>query len=231
MQALFITGTDTGVGKTQTACLIARQAAAAGLRVGAYKPVCSGAEHGPNGQFVWEDVQRLAAAINVPATHDEICPQRFLAPLAPPIAARREGRTVDAGRLRSGLDAWRDRVDLLLIEGAGGFLCPVTDSMSIADLAQEFGFPLILAARPGLGTINHTLLTIEAARRRNLRVMGVILCETANDQEDASIEGNPAEIESRGGVPVFGTIPLGNLAELLHRGKPVSVNWELLAKG
>src|SRR5690242_9504058 len=77
MHALFITGTDTGVGKTHAACLIARQAAARGLRVGAYKPVCSGAERNSKGEWIWDDVERLGAAINVPATKEDICPQRF----------------------------------------------------------------------------------------------------------------------------------------------------------
>ena len=229
MHALFITGTDTGVGKTHTACLIARQAVATGLRVGAYKPVCSGAESDAKGRLVWDDVERLAGAINVPATLDDICPQRFLAPLAPPIAARLEHRTVDAERLRTGLDVWRNRVDLLLIEGAGGLLCPLTETETIADFAVTVNVPLIVVARPGLGTINHTLLTIEASRRRNLRVAGIVVCETEESGDDPSFSANPAEIERWSGVPVFGTIPFRNDREILHGGKPVPVNWMLLA--
>lgn len=225
MHALFITGTDTGVGKTHSACLIARQAVARDLRVGAYKPVCSGAERNSKGEWKWDDIERLAATINVPATVDDICPQRFLAPLAPPVAARQENRTVDEKLLRSGLDVWRDRVDLLLIEGAGGLLCPLTETKTMADLAAGFGVPLLIIARPGLGTINHTLLTIQVARSHRLRIAGVISCQTDAQAADLSISSNAAEIEKRSGVPVFGTIPYGNDQELLHGGKPVAVNW------
>lgn len=229
MQGLFITGTDTGVGKTHTACLIARQAAARGLRVGAYKPVCSGAEFDAGRRPVWDDIQRLMAAINVPATIDEICPQRFLAPLAPPLAARAEHRSIDADRLVDGMTVWRLRVDLLLIEGAGGLFCPLTERQTFADLAVDIGFPMLIVARPGLGTINHTLLTIEAARTRRLVVAGVIFCETVAASDDPSVPSNADEIERRSGVPVFGTIPFGKDDELLRQESRVSINWELLA--
>lgn len=231
MHALFITGTDTGAGKTHAACLIARQAAARGLRVGAYKPVCSGAKKNSTGNIVWDDIERLRAAINVPATVDDICPQRFLAPLAPPIAARNEQRTVDESLLRSGQDAWRNRVNLLLIEGAGGLLCPLTETKTMADLAVDFDFPILIVARPGLGTINHTLLTVQVARRFELTVAGVVFCETSASSANSSVADNAAEIERRSGVPVFGTIPFGNSRELLHDGKPVAVHWRLLAEG
>jgi dethiobiotin synthetase len=231
MHALFITGTDTGVGKTHAACLIARQAAADGLRVGAYKPVCSGAVRNSDGEWVWDDIERLAAAINVAATAADVCPQRFLAPLAPPLAAGEEHRRVDEKLLKSGLEVWKNRVDLLLVEGAGGLLCPLTETKTMADLAADFGVPLLIVARPGLGTINHTLLTIHAARSFRLSIAGVIFCQTTPDPLDSSAATNGIQIERRTGVPVFGTIPYGNDAQLLHEGKPVAVNWRLLAEG
>lgn len=230
MQALFVTGTDTGVGKTHTACLIARQAAAAGLRVGAYKPVCSGAERNSSGEWRWDDIERLSSAINVPATVDDICPQRFLAPLAPPIAAGLEQRSVNRTLLRSGFERWRDRCDVLLVEGAGGLLCPLTETDTMADLAAELRCPLLIVARPGLGTINHTLLTVDVARRYRLPIAGVIFCETIAEAPDLSIRTNAEEIERRSGVPVFGTIPYGNPLEILHGGKPAAVNWRRLAE-
>ncbi len=230
MHALFITGTDTGVGKTHAACVIARQLAAAGLRVGAYKPVCSGAEQTADGRLFWDDIERLAAAINVPATSDEICPQRFLAPLAPPIAARLEQRTVDWNMIHSGLGVWSERVDVLLIEGAGGLLCPLTATQTMADLAAELGFPVVIVARPGLGTINHTLLTTHTARQSRLRIAGVVFCQTSPAPLDPSAATNAEEIESRSGVPVFGTIPYGNEHQVLHGGKAVTINWRLLAE-
>lgn len=230
MLGLFITGTDTGIGKTHTACLIARQAAAAGLRVGAYKPVCSGADQNPAGQLRWDDIDRLSAAINVPVEIDDICPQRFLAPLAPPLAARLEQSTVDGTMLRAGLERWRNRCDLLLVEGAGGLLCPLTETESMADLAAEFGFPLLIVARPGLGTINHTLLTVDVARTYRLRVAGFLFCETGPRTSDPSVATNAREIERRSGVLFFGTIPYGNTSDLLHEGKPSTVDWRKLAE-
>lgn len=229
MLGLFITGTDTGVGKTQAACLIARQAAARGLRVGAYKPVCSGAEFEASGQPAWDDIQRLHSAINVPATINDICPQRFLAPLAPPLAAREEQRSIDAAQLRNGISIWRDRVDLLLVEGAGGLFCPLTETQTFAEFAVDVGFPILIVARPSLGTINHTLLTIAAARAHRLHIAGVIFCETTTASDDPSVPTNAAEIERRSGIPVFGTIPFEKHDVLLHQHRPVSINWPQLA--
>ena len=126
---LFVTGTDTGVGKTHVAALIARQLVAVGVRVGVYKPVCSGAILNANGHARWDDIDRLRDAVrdiwpDSDLTDDAICPQRFVAPLAPPLAARAEGRVVDVGQLRRGTDAWSDRAELLIVEGAGGLLSP-----------------------------------------------------------------------------------------------------------
>ncbi len=231
MRGLFITGTDTGVGKTHTACLIARQLAARGLRVGAYKPVCSGAELDSQNQPVWDDIRRLSAAINVPATIDEICPQRFLAPLAPPLAAEQAGRSVDEAQLMSGVKTWRTRAEVLLVEGAGGLLCPLTATRTFADYAVDLNFPILIVARPGLGTINHTLLTMEAARSRRLAIAGVVFCQTMAAGDDPSVRTNAREIEQRSGVPVFGTIPFGKDDELIIDGRPASIPWEMHAGG
>jgi dethiobiotin synthetase len=225
MHLLFITGTDTAVGKTHVACVLARQLADQNLRVGIYKPVCSGAEHRSDTSPYWDDIERLAAAVNVPATVDDICPQRFLAPLAPPVAARLEDRRVDFEQAAKGVERWRNRVDVLLIEGAGGWLCPLTESEAIADLAAAIGAPVLIVAPPRLGTINHTLLTVESIRSRGLQIVGVVFCETTPASTDDSSAMNAVEIERRGGVRIFGTIPYGNASELLHDGKPVAVNW------
>ena len=257
---LFVTGTDTGVGKTHVTCLIVRQLLAAGVRVAAYKPACSGAVVQHDGQSPdekdpvsinrvdtsrssreaattvrgpqrtiprWDDIDRLYAATSGIWPDDTICPQRFVAPLAPPVAARLEGRSVDTRLLVDG--AYRfSNADVLLIEGAGGWLSPLADETTVADLAIELNAPVLIVARAGLGTINHTLLTVEAVRSRGLIVAGVILNEVIPPDGDLSCLTNADEIALRGKVPVLGTVRHGNDIELQRNAKPVTIDWREL---
>ncbi len=200
---LFITGTDTGVGKTFVTCAIARTLADRGVNVGAYKPAVSGAERDPSGRTIWRDLEELWTATGAQFPRERIAPQRFEAPLAPPTAARAEGSQVDPGLLRGGAGWWKDRCDLLLVEGAGGLLSPIADHETVADLATDLGFPLIVVARLGLGTINHTLLTLEAARNRGLAVAGIVLNEAEPSASDPSINTNAADLAELTDVPVL----------------------------
>jgi dethiobiotin synthetase len=225
---LFITGTDTGVGKTYVTARIAEQLRAEGVRVGAYKPVCSGALKTTDG-FVWEDLEVLHAATGGAFPRERICPQRFTAPLAPPVAAKAEGRIVDGALLRAGATWWSSQCDFLLLEGAGGLLCPLTEDETIADLAVEMRLPLVIVARATLGTINHTLLTIEAARARRLRVAGVILNHVVPGNDDPSIATNAQEIGRRGRVAVLGIMPHGQPQELHLIGFGRRIDWRAAA--
>ena len=228
----FVVGTDTGVGKTFTTMLIARELAQSGKSVGCYKPVCTGAEYPQSSdQPVWPDVEALRSVCTVDAPIDRVCPQRFLAPLAPPVSAAAEQRLVDARMLSAGVEFWDGHVEFLLVEGVGGILCPLTETDFVADLAGELGFPVIIVGRLGLGTINHTLLTIEAADRRKLPVVGLILCEVTPAAGDASAATNAAEIEARTDVPVLGVIPHGAAGGLLHRGGIIRMDWAALVRG
>lgn len=229
MRGLFITGTDTGVGKTFVTAWMARELAAQGVPVGAYKPACSGAETAADGSAVWPDVAALSAALTHGFPSERICPQRFRAPLAPPVAARQEGGEVDAALLRAGAAWWEDRVEVLLVEGVGGLLCPLTDHETVADLAGDLGFPLLIVARLGLGTINHTLLTIEAARSRGLAVAGVLLNECEPAADDPAAASNPGELVPRCPVPVLGVLRHGGTGGLLHSGQPTKMDWSSLA--
>ena len=224
---LFVTGTDTAVGKTYVTAMIARESAARGIRVGAYKPACSGSIDTDGGP-VWEDVEMLRQAIGTDVERRRICPQCLRAPLAPPIAARLEHRTVDSQRLREGARWWEGRVDLLLVEGAGGLLCPLTEREPVADLAADLGFPLLVVARLGLGTINHTLLTIEAARSRGLAVAGIVMNESEPQGSGRAGQFNPGEIASRCDVPVLGVVTRGG-AGLLRDGRLCTIDWLELA--
>ena len=230
MRGLFITGTDTGVGKTHVSCAIVRDLRAAGHRVGAYKPVCSGVRIDPNGRSVWDDVEELRQALGGEFSDDQISPQRFAAALAPPIAARQEGRSVDLAELQRGFDDWRSRCELLIVEGAGGLLCPLTDDETMADLAARFQFPLLIVARCGLGTINHTLLTIEVARARGLRVAGILLNEAIPVQrDDLSVDTNAAEIALRGSIQVLGIRRHQSQGWVGRFGEPIQLDWSALA--
>ena len=204
---LFIAGTDTGVGKTYVAALIARALVQAGRSVGVYKPVASGCRR-EGKDLVSDDAVALWEAAGRPGELHRVCPQRFAAPLAPHLAARAEGRLVDAALLRSGLDYWREHSDVLLVEGSGGLLSPVTDDEYVADLAAAFGYPLIVVARNALGTINQTLQTLAAAAafRDGLEVAGVVLNDATADPADLSRESNLAELRARCLPPLLGRV-------------------------
>jgi dethiobiotin synthetase len=227
---LFITATDTGVGKTYVTALIAGALRRSGRRVGAYKPVCSGAEVDPSGHVTWGDVDKLTAAIDGPFESDRICPLRLRAPLAPNVAARREGAAIDFDTLCAGARWWQGRVDILLVEGVGGLLCPLTDRETIADFARALGYPLLVVARLGLGTINHTLLTVEAARNRGLEVAGIVLNEAEPLASLVGTEENPVEIERRAQVPVLGILRRGHSSPTWADGFAVSIDWASLTR-
>jgi dethiobiotin synthetase len=208
LPGLFITGTDTDVGKTYVAALIARSLKQAGHRVGVYKPAASGCRR-EAGELVSDDALALWQAAGKPGTLGRVCPQRFEAPLAPHLAARAEGREIDRELIRNGLNYWRDCSDIILIEGAGGLLAPINDDESFADLAHDFGFPLLVVSKNVLGTINHTLLTLHAARTLHggMPVAGVVLNHPYPlDSSDLSIATNRRELESRCQVPILSEV-------------------------
>ena len=228
---LFITGTDTDVGKTYVTALIARDLTDAGVVVGVYKPVCSGSIPAPNGQPVWPDVEALAHSVDNRWPVERICPQRLSAPLAPPVAARQEGKEVDGRLLREGVRWWDRRVELLLVEGVGGLLCPLTESETVADLACDVGFPLLVVARRELGAINHTLLTLEAARHRGLTVAGIIVNETELvKHDDIAAETNPAEIVQRTETPLLSIVQYQQRSKLLDVERGECIDWLELAR-
>lgn len=206
-RGLFITGTDTGVGKTYVVAIIARALRRAGRRVGVYKPAASGCRV-DGADLISDDALALWEAAGRPGSLDEVCPQRFLAPLAPHLAARAEGRRIDREQLRRGLDAWTARSDIVLVEGAGGLMSPLGESDYVADLAGDFGFPLVVVARNALGTINHTLLTLHAAAafRGGLPVAGIVLNRPMAPSDDASTGSNREELQARASAPVLAEV-------------------------
>lgn len=231
---LFITGTDTGVGKTYVAVLIVRALRAAGHRVGVYKPAASGcrrvagsrfrvrvsgrrggacparfrARSRPPRELVADDAVQLWEAAGRPGPLKRVCPQCFEAPLAPHLAAQAEGRKLDARLLRRGLDFWKSRSDVIVVEGAGGLMSPLGEDQYVADLAYEFGFPLVIVARNALGTINQTLQTLIAARtfREGLPVAGIVLNNPCAPGDDRSIATNRSELARRCLSPILAEV-------------------------
>ncbi|MEZ6130235.1 MAG: dethiobiotin synthase [Planctomycetaceae bacterium] len=196
MKTLMVTGTDTNVGKTWVTCVLLRQLRQQGVSVGAYKPVCSGAVRGDDGVFHWDDIDQLSTAIGGQHPVDVICPQRFLSAVAPNFAAVLDGRRVDDALLSVGLQNWDGLADFVIVEGAGGLMCPLSDSTTVADLAVRLGSPVLIVAANRLGVINHTLLTVDGAIRRGLRVAGVVLndCQPVCGTDDASTDSNAQQL-------------------------------------
>jgi dethiobiotin synthetase len=193
---LFITGTDTGVGKTYISTLLICALRSRGVLVAPRKPVESGCRNSPDGTLLPSDGMALLEAAGLDDL-DEVTPFRFSAPLAPPQAATREGQDI---RLQQLINACSRHDDsLMIVEGAGGFLSPIASDGLNADLAIALELPVLLVAADRLGCINHCLLTIEAIEHRGLAIAGVILNQISGEGDLLNFE----EIRARVEYPVF----------------------------
>jgi dethiobiotin synthetase len=175
---VFVTGTGTEVGKTVVAATIARGLAAEGRRVAVFKPAVSGLEaYEPGGEHAGEepDYALLRRAAGSTQTDDDIAPYRFGPAVSPHLGAEIEGESSDPARLVAGARAAASSADVLVCEGVGGFLVPLTPVYLVRDFARDLGLPVVIAALPSLGTINHTLLTVESVRATGLEVDRVVL--------------------------------------------------------
>jgi dethiobiotin synthetase len=186
------------------------------------KPAATGADR-VDGGWRSEDAEALIAAIGREVPVDRVAPIVFEAPLAPPVAARLAGESLAFDRVleatRSAIRWWAEAegAEILVVEGVGGLLCPLAEGATVADLAVALDFPLIIVARRGLGTLNHTLLTVEAARIRGLRLAGIVLNGAEPTADPIAEQTNPAELSRRiGEVPLLADLPFGaDLASLL----------------
>ncbi len=204
MQGVFVTGTDTGVGKTLITGGLARVFYRAGKTVGVFKPFetgCAGRSSGP----LARDAAFLKTMSGSSQDIDGICPYAFEHPLAPLVAARLEKRSIDMDRVIETFRSAADSCDFMLVEGVGGLLVPVTEQHTIADLAGLLELPLVIAARLGLGTINHTLLTVTEARRADLPVRGIVFNQQQPDDGPAE-RTNPGVVQSLCGERILGTV-------------------------
>lgn len=201
MRGLFVTGTDTEVGKTVVAAAVCAALAARGERVAAFKPVVTGTDEEPGD---WpRDHELLAAAASAGQAPEQVTPRTFGPAVSPHYAAQLAGSGLEPHELVAAARAAAARADVLVCEGVGGLLVPLTPGYLIRDLAAELDLPLLIAARPGLGTINHTLLTLEAARAVGLSPAAVVI--TPWPDEPAGIErSNRETIERLGDVRTCG---------------------------
>jgi dethiobiotin synthetase len=198
---LFVTGTDTGVGKTLVACTLVRALRAAGIDAGAMKPVETGVgEAGPL------DALALRRAAGDRDPLDDVCPYRFALPAAPSVAARHAARRIELELLRDAFDHIAARRAAVVVEGAGGLLVPLAPQLDMAGLAASLALPVVVVARASLGTINHTLLTLEAARARDLEVAGVVV-SFGGGPLSAADEANLGSLRDRLGRLLIGEIP------------------------
>ena len=188
----MVLGTDTDVGKTYVACRIVESLVSTNIRVGTYKPVASGVT-----DVEQSDGARLWNASGCRGAMEQVTPQSFLAPLAPPIAAQLEQRTVDEQQVLQGLATWREHCDFLVVEGAGGLLSPISWSMTNADLAVAAKLPIVLVSTNRLGVVNQVLTALVAATSLGLEVRCVVLNHVESGScNELSLESNEPLLKS-----------------------------------
>lgn len=199
---VFVTGTGTEVGKTVVAAAIARTLAAEGKRVAVFKPAVTGLDEG-----VETDHALLRRAAGSEQSDEEIAPYRYGPPASPHLAAALVDEEIDPERLRRAAGAAAEGADAIVCEGVGGLLVPLAPAYLVRDLAVDLGYPVIVVASPGLGTINHTLLTLEVARAAGLEVAAVVLTPWTAEPTEIEVS-NRETIATLGAVPILTLPPL-----------------------
>lgn len=201
---MFITGTDTGVGKTFVASLIVKALKENSINVGVMKPVETGCPQ-KNSVLKPHDALLLKKTAQVDDDMDIINPYRFKEPFAPSVAARKTGRQIKLSKIENCYKKLASRHDFMLVEGAGGLLTPLNSKETILDLIKFLGLPVIIVAASKLGTINHTLLTIRCARQSGIRIISIIFNNPCKQKK--SFLMNMEEVKRFTDVPVIGEIP------------------------
>lgn len=210
---IFITGTDTEVGKTVIAAGLAAALKASGVDVGVMKPIASGGvpstsyRCGVKERIISEDALFLKHAAQVDDELDLINPICLSAPLAPSVAAEFDGVSIELERIDNAFNQLSQNHDFMIVEGVGGIAAPICGDLLVANMAQRFLLPLLIVARPNLGTINHTVLTAAFARSFDLRPCGVVLNGLRRESAGLAEETNPNEIIRLTNLPITGIVP------------------------
>lgn len=220
MKGVFITGTDTGVGKTIVSAVLIRTLLREGVRVGAMKPLETGCKRTGANELIPEDGMFLKEMAGMDDSIDLVTPVRFEQPLAPLVASEIENKAVELEDIRSAYKALSEKYDCMVVEGVGGLLVPLMRYKSpvnhypspffVADLIKDLNLPVIIVARQTLGTINHTLLTVSEALREGLNVLGVIINQSIPPDNTISAKTNPEVLKELCPVPILGMVPYIN---------------------
>jgi dethiobiotin synthetase len=203
-QAYFVTGTDTGVGKTLISCALLHAFAKSGKSVVGMKPVVAGCEQSQQG-LIYEDVEALLAASTVAVPRDVANPYALIEPIAPHIAAQRAEIRIDFAHIASAYRKLQQSAELVIVEGAGGFKVPLTDEEDTADLVQRLGLPIIMVVGMRLGCLNHALLTAQAIQSKGLSLVGWVANRV--DPVMAVFDENVHALEKRLSAPLLGIVP------------------------
>jgi len=212
---LFVTATDTEVGKTVVAGGLVLALRAHGFDVGVMKPAATGCRS-RRGKTLAEDVEFLMEAAATDDERELVCPYMLRDPLAPQVAAEREDSRLDIRRIRSAFQKLRSRHDAMIVEGAGGVYVPLRPRYYMLDLMSDLGLPALVVIRPALGTINHTLLTLDALRARKIPVAGVIM-NNYPKRPSLAERTNPEVLRDCPGVPFLGVLPRLEMVSVSQR--------------
>jgi len=210
---LFITGTDTGVGKTLIAGAIARILTDKGLKVGVFKPIATGCKRSWEGH-VSCDTDFLAYCANSDLSLSTITPVGYSTPAAPIVSAACDGPAIDFDRIAVAYKEICQNSDIIIVEGIGGVRVPLTPEFDLLDLAVEFALPVVIVARPNLGTINHTLMTIDCVRAAELKIAGVIINGYNATESTIAEDTAPEVIAKCSGVNVLSVVPFDETVDI-----------------
>jgi dethiobiotin synthetase len=233
---LFVTGTDTAVGKTLIAGAIAKILADEGHKVGIFKPIATGCINHWEG-LVSRDSEFLACCANSDLKLTVINPVAYVTAAAPIVSATEERKPIDFAKIASAYNEICQNCDIVIIEGIGGIRVPLTDEFDLRDLAAEFALPVVIVSRPNLGTINHTLMTIDSARDANLKIAGVVI-NCYNSAVSTIAEETAGQVISQcGNVAILADVPFDETVSIeeLTLGEVivpalVDVDWANLAE-
>lgn len=204
--SILITGTDTGVGKTLVSAGLAAELRRRGVDVGVMKPFATGGRS-VQGRLVSDDALFLRSAAGVDDPLDLINPSCLKPPLAPSMAAEVSGAKIDLGKVRAAYRTLARKHRTLIVEGVGGLLVPLLRGLTVADFAKKLQLPLVIVTRPALGTLNHTALTVLAARSHGLKVLGLVVNAAQPGRKGLAERLNPAALELFIRLPVLGELP------------------------